>query len=125
VILVGRVGKDPETRHMEGGTQVSSFSMATSESYKDKSGQKQEKTEWHNIVLWRGLSEVVEKYVKKGDMLYIEGKLTTRKWQDKEGNDRYTTEIVASEMKMLSGKSEGQPKAAVAAGNDEPDDLPF
>lgn len=125
VILIGRVGKDPETRHMEGGTQVTSLTLATSESYKDKSGAKQEKTEWHNIVLWRGLSEVADKYVKKGDQLFIEGKLTTRKWEDKEGNTRYTTEIVASGMTMLGGKKEGQPTPAAAGANDDDSDLPF
>ncbi|NQY68836.1 MAG: single-stranded DNA-binding protein, partial [Flavobacteriales bacterium] len=103
VILIGNLGKDPEVRHLENGAVVANFSIATSESYTDKNtGQKVENTDWHNIVVWRGLAEVVEKYVKKGHKVYIEGKLKTRSWQDKEGNTRYTTEVVADEMTMLT-----------------------
>ncbi len=101
VILVGNVGKDPETRYLEGGTVVSRFPMATSEVYKNRAGEKIENTEWHNIVAWRGLAEIVEKYVKKGSQLYIEGRIKNRSYTDKEGNTRYTTDIVADNMQML------------------------
>lgn len=108
VILVGRLGKDPEVRHLENGVAVASFSMATSETFKDRTtGERREITEWHNIVLWRGLAEVAEKYLKKGDMVYIEGKLRTRSWE-KEGVTRYTTEVVGDNMTMLSPKNSGQ-----------------
>ena len=107
VILVGRLGKDPEVRNLENGAVVANFSLATSESYKDRNtGEKKEITEWHNIVLWRGLAEVAQKYVRKGDMVYIEGKLRTRSWE-KEGVTRYTTEVVADSMTMLSSKGSG------------------
>ncbi|MER2998093.1 single-stranded DNA-binding protein [Pontibacter populi] len=150
VILIGNLGKDPEVRHLEGGVAVARFPLATSETFKDKSGQKQEKTEWHNIVLWRGLAEVAEKYLRKGQSVFIEGKIRTSQYQDKEGNQRYSTEIVADNMTMLTrgegGSSEGgnsfqgsastssagtnyNAGAATApagvAQNDEPDDLPF
>lgn len=103
-ILIGRLGKDPETRFMPNGDAVCNFSLATDESYKDKSGQKIDKTEWHNIVIYRKLAEIAGEYLKKGSHVYVEGKLQTRKWQDKEGKDRYTTEIIVNEMKMLGGK---------------------
>ncbi len=107
VILVGRLGKDPEVRHLESGATVANFSIATSETYKDRmTGERREQTEWHNIVLWRGLAEVVEKYVKKGDMIYIEGKLRTRSWE-KDGITRYTTEVVGDNMTMLGGGGGG------------------
>ena len=143
VILVGRLGKDPEVRHLENDVTVANFPIATTESYKDKSGQKVETTEWHNIVLWRGLARVAESYLKKGDLVYIEGKIRTRSWDDKEGNKRYTTEIYGENMTMLSGKnSEGsavsdaapqyaehksaQPLNPIADIIDSPeDDLPF
>ena len=103
VILIGNVGKDPEVRHLENGSVVANFAIATSEVYTDKTtGQKVENTDWHDIVVWRGLAEVVEKYVKKGHKVYIEGKLKKRSWQDKDNNTRYTTEVVADEMTMLS-----------------------
>lgn len=103
VILIGNVGKDPEVRHLENGATVANFSIATSETYKDKNtGQKVENTDWHDIVVWRGLAEVVEKYVRKGHKIYVEGKLKKRSWQDKEGNTRYTTEVLADELTMLS-----------------------
>ena len=105
VILVGNVGKDPEVRYLENGVAVAQFSLATSETFKDKSGNRTSRTEWHNIVLWRGLAEVAEKYVKKGQPLYIEGKITNRSYDAKDGSKRYITEIVASEMKMLGTKS--------------------
>jgi single-strand DNA-binding protein len=104
VILVGNVGKDPEIRYLEGGTAVCSFPLATSESYRNRDGEKVTNTEWHNIVLWRGLAEIAEKYVKKGSQLYIEGRIRTRSWDDKEGNKRYTTEIIADNMQMLGRK---------------------
>ncbi|MDE0472615.1 MAG: single-stranded DNA-binding protein [Ekhidna sp.] len=105
VILVGRLGRDPEVRHLESGATVANFSMATSETYKDRqTGEKREQTEWHNVVLWRGLAEVAEKYVKKGDMIYVEGKLRTRSWE-KDGVTRYTIEVVGDNMTMLSGRS--------------------
>lgn len=108
VILIGRCGKAPETRFMTNGEAVTNVSIATSETWKDKSGEKQEKTEWHNLVFYKRLAEIVGEYVKKGSEIYIEGKIQTRKWQDKEGKDRYTTEIVCYEMKMLGGKREEQ-----------------
>jgi single-strand DNA-binding protein len=107
VILVGRLGKDPETRYMTNGEAVTNATLATSENWKDKSGEKQEKTEWHNIVFYRRLAEIAGEYLKKGSLVYIEGKLQTRKWQDKEGKDKYTTEIIANEMHMLGSKSGG------------------
>lgn len=107
VILVGRLGKDPETRYMTNGEAVTNVSLATSENYKDKSGEKIEKTEWHNLVFYRRLAEVAGEYLKKGAQLYVEGKIQTRKWQDKDGKDRYTTEIIVNEMTMLGGKRDG------------------
>lgn len=108
VILVGRLGKDPETRYMTNGEAVTNATLATSENWKDKSGEKQEKTEWHNLVFYRRLAEVAGEYLKKGSQVYIEGKIQTRKWQDKNsGQDRYTTEIIVNEMQMLGGKSSG------------------
>lgn len=105
VILVGRLGKDPEVRHLESGAAVANFPVATSETYKDRNtGERKEQTEWHNVVLWRGLAEVAEKYLHKGDQVYIEGKLRTRSWE-KEGVTRYTTEIVGDNMTMLGGRT--------------------
>jgi len=141
VILVGNVGKDPEIRHLEGGTPVANFSLATSETYTNRSGERITQTEWHNLVLWRGLAEVAEKYVKKGAQLYIEGKIRTRAWDDKDGIKRYTTEIVADVMQMLGKKSDSPGDSAqnqsnpasynASSSNDIPsapepdDDLPF
>lgn len=141
VILVGRLGKDPEVRHLENGATVANFSLATSETYKDRqTGERREQTEWHNVVLWRGLAEVVEKYVKKGDMIYVEGKLRTRSWE-KDGVTRYTTEVVGDNMTMLGGgggsssQAQGgdyssqpaaQPSTPVEnTATDATDDLPF
>jgi len=101
VILVGNLGKDPELRYTASGTAVCNFSLATTERYKDRDGNNQEKTEWHNIVVWRQLAEICGKYLTKGKQIYIEGKLQTRKWEDRDGNTRYTTEIVADQMQML------------------------
>ena len=106
VILVGRLGKDPETRYMTNGEAVTNATLATSENWKDKSGEKQEKTEWHNLVFYRRLAEIAGEYLKKGSQIYVEGRIQTRKWQDKEtGKDRYTTEIIVNEMKMLGSKT--------------------
>lgn len=103
VILIGNLGKDPEVKYLESGVPVANFSIATSESFKDKNtGEKREITDWHNIVLWRGLATVAEKYLKKGMKVYIEGKLKTRSWQDENQQTRYTTEVVADQMTMLS-----------------------
>ena len=110
-ILIGNLGKDPEMRYMPNGDAVVNFSIATTESYKDRDGNKQDKTEWHNIVIYGKLAEIAGQYLKKGSPVYIEGRIQTRKWQDKEGADRYTTEIVASAMQMLGGKQEGQQQA--------------
>jgi len=147
-ILIGRLGKDPETRYMTNGEAVTNVSLATSENYKDKNGEKQERTEWHNLVFYRRLAEIAGEYLKKGSMIYVEGRIQTRKWQDKEGKDRYTTEIVVNEMTMLGGKSTGggsfevvenqsaaparsapaaKPAAPAAKGNFDnfDDDIPF
>ena len=108
VILVGNVGKDPETRYLEGGTAVCSFPLATSETYRNRDGEKITNTEWHNVVLWRGLAEVAEKYVKKGSQLFIEGRIRTRSWDDRDGNKRYTTEVVGDNMQMLGRRPDDQ-----------------
>lgn len=103
VILIGNLGKDPEVRHLENGAVVANFSIATSEVYTDRAtGERKENTDWHDIVVWRGLAEITEKYLKKGYKVYVEGKLKKRSWQDKEGNTRYTTEVLADEMTILS-----------------------
>jgi len=108
VILVGNVGKDPETRYLEGGTAVCSFSLATSETYRNRDGERVTNTEWHNVVLWRGLAEVAEKYVRKGSQLFIEGRIRTRSWDDRDGNKRYTTEVVGDNMQMLGRRPDDQ-----------------
>jgi single-strand DNA-binding protein len=127
VILLGNIGKDPEVRETKAGNIVN-LVMATSEKYTDKSGQKQENTEWHNLVVFGKLADVVAKYVRKGDKLYVEGSITTRKWEDKEGNTRYNTEIKVRDLTMLGlggGEKKAQP-AGVAAGEDDGDyPLPF
>jgi single-strand DNA-binding protein len=108
VILVGNLGKDPETRYMPSGSAVTNLTLATSESWKDKqTGDQQERTEWHKIAMFGRLAEIAAEYLRKGSQVYIEGKLRTRKWQDKEGKDRWTTEIVADEMQMLGSKGGG------------------
>lgn len=141
-IILGNLGKDPETRYMPDGKAVANFSIATSESWKDKStGQAQEKTEWHNITVYGRLAVICGEYLRKGSKVYVEGKLQTRKWQDKEGKDRYTTEIIANEMQMLDGKgNEASPRQASpevqnevpranqsnsAPADDFDDDIPF
>lgn len=141
VILVGNLGADPEVKYMPNGNAVANVTLATSESWKDKqSGENREKTEWHRVVFFRRLAEIVGEYLKKGSQVYIEGKLQTRKWQDKNGVDRYTTEIVANEMQMLGGRggggsadfggaaaSQSAPAAAApaATADDFDDDIPF
>ena len=105
VILVGNLGRDPEVRYMPNSDAVANFSIATTETWKDKQGNRQEKTEWHNIVMYRRLAEIAGEYLKKGSSVYIEGRLQTRKWQDKQGNDRYTTEIIADQLQMLGGRN--------------------
>jgi single-strand DNA-binding protein len=104
VILIGNLGKDPEVKYLESKVPVANFTLATNSTWKDKDGSKKEHTEWHNIVLWRGLAELSEKYLHKGDKVYIEGRLKTRSWEDKDNVKRYTTEIVAENMTMLSGR---------------------
>jgi len=128
VILVGNLGKDPEIRHLEGGVANARFPIATTEAYKDKNGNRTEQTEWHNIVVWRGLAEIAEKYLKKGMTIYLEGKLRTRSWDDKDGNKRYTTEIVGDTFTILSKKENTAPSGNEDSGISGPktgDDLPF
>jgi single-strand DNA-binding protein len=142
VEIIGNLGQDPEVKYTSSGDAVATISVATTEKWKDKaSGEMQEKVEWHRVTLWRRLGEIAGEYLKKGSQVYIAGKLQTRKWQDKDGNDRYTTEIVASDLLMLGGKSEGgerQPRrqepASRPAANRAPtgggfdsmsDDVPF
>jgi single-strand DNA-binding protein len=117
VIIVGNLGKDPETRYMPSGSAVTNLRIATTEAWKDKqSGEQQERTEWHAVAMFGRLAEIAAEYLRKGSQVYIEGKLRTRKWQDKEGKDRYTTEIVADEMQMLGGKGGGAGAGAAAMG---------
>lgn len=144
VILVGHLGKDPDVRYAPSGQAIANITLATSEQWKDKNtGEKQERTEWHRVVFFSRLAEIAGEYLKKGSQVYVEGRLQTRKWQDKDGNDRWTTEIVANEMQMLGGKgggsnndsfnqdaSYGQPEPAAAstgggAPDDFDDDIPF
>jgi single-strand DNA-binding protein len=141
VIIVGHLGKDPETRYSPDGGAITNISVATSEQWKDKaSGEKQERTEWHRVVAFQRLAEIMGEYLTKGALVYIEGKLQTRKWQDKEGKDRYSTEIVAERLQMLGGKPKGndapaeerapeqKPAKKPAAGgkfDDMDDDIPF
>ncbi|QJX47173.1 single-stranded DNA-binding protein [Hymenobacter taeanensis] len=119
VILVGHLGKDPEVRHLEGGNSVANFTMATNEYYKDKQGTRVERTEWHNIAAWRNLAELAEKYLRKGHQVYVEGRIRTRQYQDKDNQTRYITEIIAEEITMLSSGraagAEAQPVTAAAA----------
>ena len=128
VILMGNLGRDPEVRFMPNGDAVCNFSIATTDSWKDKAGERQEKTEWHNIVMYRRLAEIAGEYLKKGRPVYLEGRLQTRKWQTKEGQDRYTTEVIADSMQMLGGRDgapaqESQPSSQPVA-KDEFDQTP-
>lgn len=130
VILIGRLGRDPETRYMPNGEAVCNFSVATSESWKDSNGQKQERSEWHNVTMYRKLAEIAGKYLTKGSQVYLEGKIQSRKYTDKNGVERTAYDIIANEMKMLGGNSQAaqeQPKQP--QGNDKPaediEDVPF
>lgn len=128
VILVGNLGKDPDIKKMTNGESVANITIATTENWKDKSGVKQEKTEWHNLVFYRRLAEIAGEYLKKGSQIYVEGKLQTRKWQTKEGQDRYSTEIIVSEMQMLGGKMTSdapQPASQKLPQKDNDFDIPF
>ena len=147
VILIGNLGRDPEVRHLESGASVAKFSVATNESYQDKNGEWQTLTEWHNVVAWKNLAERAERQLKKGMMVYVEGKLSTRKWQDRDGNDRYSTDVVANTFRLLerrersgdSGFPEVEPAVSMQStnaeaspapesssqGGAEVDDLPF
>ncbi|GIW55353.1 MAG: single-stranded DNA-binding protein [Nitrospiraceae bacterium] len=134
VILIGNLGRDPEVRYLPDGSPVASFSLATNETWRDKSGEKQERTEWHRCQAWGRLAEIAGEYLKKGSQVYVEGSLRTRKWQDKSGQDRYTTEIVVERLQMLGGKRdetesvEGekpQETKSQSAFDDFEDDIPF
>ena len=116
VILVGNLGRDPEVRATPSGVKVASFSIATSEKFKDKNQVQKEETEWHNIVAWNRLAEIIEQYVKKGSSVYIEGKLKTRSWQDDQGVTKYRTEIIANQLQMLGGKSDSQSSGQTGGG---------
>ena len=126
VILIGNLGADPETRHSAGGSQVTNIRVATSESWKDKAGEKQEKTEWHRITFFGRLAEIASEYLRKGSMVYVEGRIETSTYE-KDGEKRYSTAIVAKEMQMLGGKSSGAPESAQEASPPKPfdDDIPF
>lgn len=136
VILIGNLGKDPEVKYMPNGDAVANITLATTETWKDKSGEKQEKTEWHRVTFYRKLAEIVGEYLKKGRPVYVEGRLETRKWTDKAGVERYTTDIIASDMKMLGGKPQGDDEgrsghsgsrkpAQNTTSFDDDDDVPF
>ncbi len=141
VMLIGNLGRDPEVRHLENGTAVANFSIATSESYRDRNtGETITNTDWHNVVLWRGLADVAEKYLKKGDKVYLEGKLRSRSYQDQQGITKYITEVVVDDMVMLGNRNTGEmgggqmpqqpaptptPKAPDLKLDEEDDDLPF
>jgi single-strand DNA-binding protein len=123
VILMGNLGKDPEVRFMPNGDAVCNFSIATTDNWKDKNGEKQERTEWHNIVMYRKLAEIAGEYLKKGRPVFIEGRLQTRKWQTKEGQDRYTTEIIAESMQMLGGRDSGSGSSSSPSNAQNPSSL--
>jgi len=118
-ILVGRLGRDPETRYTSGGQAVCNFTLATDETFRDRSGERQKRTEWHRIVLWGKLAEIAQQYLKKGTMVYIEGRIQSRQWDDREGNKRTTVEIVGNVMRMLSTRAEMAAAAAGAAADVE------
>ena len=134
-IIIGRLGKDPELKYTQSGDAVAKFSVATSETWKDKNtGEKKEKTEWHNIEAWRRLGEICNQYLHKGSQVYIEGRLKTESWEDKDGTKRYMTKIVAQSMQMLGGKNDGERKQGPSSGSDlpipeniddDPDSIPF
>jgi len=117
VILVGRLGRDPETRYTSGGQAVANFSVATDESYKDRNGERQKRTEWHKIVVWGKQAEIAQQYLKKGSLVFIEGRIQSREWQDKEGQKRTSFEIVANNFRMLGGRGEGMAAGAGAGAS--------
>lgn len=139
VILIGNLGADPEVRSLESGVKVATINVATSESFKDRNGERQTQTEWHRVVLWRGLAEVVEKYLKKGSQVYIEGRLRTRSYEDQDGKKLYVTEIEARDLTMLGRRddsssdssqasqtpSQSEPKKTESSNDNDADDLPF
>jgi single-strand DNA-binding protein len=138
VMLIGNLGKDPDIQHLEGNIGVAKFSLATTETFKDRAGKLISQTEWHTVVLWRGLAELAQKYLHKGSLVYIEGRLRTRSWEDKEGNKKFATEVVGDNLIMLDKRSDGSPHPPVShegvdgTGNtDSPaietpsEDLPF
>lgn len=140
-MLIGNLGKDPEVKTLENGAKIATFPLATSENYKDKEGNRQTRTEWHNLVLWRGLADIAENYLHKGSQVFVEGRLSTRKWEDKEGHTRYTTEVIGDNLVLLGrageGTAQGQGGASFGGGipmprnsnddliTDAADDLPF
>ncbi|MAD18188.1 MAG: single-stranded DNA-binding protein [Alteromonadaceae bacterium] len=124
VILVGNLGQDPEVRYMPNGNAVANLSIATSESWKDQQGQMQERTEWHRLTMYRRLAEVAGEYLRKGSQIYVEGKLQTRKWQDQQGQDKYTTEVIVDQMQMLGGKGGGQSEGGFQGQQRQPAQRP-
>src|SRR5579871_282567 len=120
VILVGRLGRDPETRYTSSGQAVCNFTMATDETFKDRAGERQKRTEWHRIVVWAKQAEIAQQYLRKGSLIYLEGRIQTRQWDDKEGQKRTTTEIVANNFRMLGGRGEGGMGGGAGAGDTEP-----
>ena len=113
-MLIGNLGKDPEVKTLENGAKIATFPLATSENYKDKEGNRQTRTEWHNLVLWRGLADIAENFLHKGSQVFVEGRLSTRKWEDKEGHTRYTTEVIGDNLVLLGRAGEG---SAQSPGN--------
>ncbi|MCG7871051.1 MAG: single-stranded DNA-binding protein [Candidatus Thiodiazotropha lotti] len=124
VTLIGHLGKDPEVRYSANGNAVATVSLATSESWKDQNGQPQERTEWHRLVFFRRLAEIVGEYLQKGSAIYVEGKIQTRKWQDQSGTDRWTTEIIAGQMQMLDSRGESQSPRSNNTPPEEPEGIP-
>ena len=120
VILIGRLGRDPETRFTSGGQAVANFSLATDESYKDRNGERQKRTEWHKIVVWGKQAEIAQQYLKKGSQIFVEGRIQSREWQDKEGQKRTSFEIVATNFRMLGGRGDGMAAGASAGGASSP-----
>ncbi|MDD2292625.1 MAG: single-stranded DNA-binding protein [Bacteroidales bacterium] len=116
-LLIGNVGKDPEVRHLEGGASVATFTLATTERYKDRNGEMKENTEWHNIVAWRQLAELASNYIKKGTQIYVEGRIRSRSWDDQNGNKRYTTEIIADSIQLLGRKSDNEQTSGAGYGH--------
>ena len=138
VILVGNLGRDPEIKNLESGVKLAKFTLATTETFRDREGNRTEHTEWHNIVLWRGLADIAEKYLNKGKSIYLEGRIRTRKWEDQDGVTKYMTEIQGDSMTMLGGRrdadmteapaqeqAESKPEAVAEETEDKNDDLPF